>query len=81
MGITLAVKRSYRHFLPTPWKSPKKYVRQWYPVWFFYTVGLFTGMYIHVPDPMRVSYCFLAVMLVLGLAKWWARASAKPPEV
>jgi hypothetical protein len=81
MGMILAVKRSYRHFLPGPFLSPGKFVRRWHLPLFFYAVGLFTGMYVHPSEPERVTYYALATMGALLLLKWWSKASAKPPEV
>src|SRR5258707_1283383 len=78
MGVILAIKRSYRHLLPQPFLSPRKFARRWYAVAFFYTVGLFTGMYIHPADPSRITYAFIAVMVCLAVIKWWSGGSTNP---
>ncbi len=80
MGVTLAIKRSYRYFLPQPFLSPRRFIRQCFPSLSLYVVGLFTGMYGRPVDPMRITYSFLIAMVGLIAVKWWAGASAKPPE-
>ena len=80
MGVILAIRRSYRHFLPAAFWSPRKFIRRWYMSLVFYVVGLLTGISIHVDDPRRVTYVSIAAFAILLLLKWWSGISERQPE-
>ena len=72
--MILAVKRSYRYFIPSSLLTPRKFIRQHYTAIFFYFLGLMTGMYWYSQPGSfeRISTTTgvgLAILLVLG---WWA---------
>jgi hypothetical protein len=74
MGMILAVKRSYRYFIPSSLLTPRKLVRQLFTALFFYFIGLTTGMYWYANERdfdrvSKVSIVGLVLLLVLG---WWA---------
>jgi hypothetical protein len=71
MALLLAVKRSYRYFIPRSLLEPRKYVRQIYMPAVYYVVGITTGMYIYArpgegPHITQISLIVMVALLILG---------------
>jgi hypothetical protein len=77
MGLMLAIKRSYRYFLPRSLLEPRAWVRRRFEGLFLYFVGLFTGMFVYVGpgEGERVGQMFTVAMLVLIALKMWSGAT------
>jgi hypothetical protein len=76
MGVGLAMKRSYRYFIPSELRNPRKLIRQlWMPA-FCYIMGLSNGMFSHPVDQNRVTMWTIAALLFLSVMRFWAG----PPE-
>jgi hypothetical protein len=76
MGFVLAIKRSYRYFIPRSLQTPRKFVRDHYAVMFFYFLGLQSGMYWCAPPGSfeRISTITGVGLAILLVLKWWAGA-------
>jgi hypothetical protein len=74
MSFALAIKRSYRYFIPSELRNPRKLVRQiWLPA-FAYIMGLSSGMVTHssAVEINRVTSWTIAALLVLYVLRFWA---------
>jgi hypothetical protein len=78
MGLGLAIKRSYRYFIPPSLLAPRKLGRRLYEPMFMYLVGLVTGMYTYARpgEGNHITKLFAVALLVLLVFKWWSGASA-----
>jgi hypothetical protein len=74
MSLALAMKRSYRFFLPRSLLNPRRLARQLLPVAFFYVIVLSTGMYVGARgiDQQHVTEGTVLAMLVLIVLRLWA---------
>ena len=80
MGIALAIKRSYRHFLPAALFQPRMMVRRWYPLLSLYVIGLLTGMSWRPVSGQQLEIAFIATIVALIVLKWWSGGTATQPE-
>jgi hypothetical protein len=74
MSLVLAVKRSYRYFLPSSLFDLKRLVRRLYIPIFFYIVGWTTGAYrnAEIGSGERITKISIGVLAVLWILRWWA---------
>ena len=74
MGLRLAVKRSYRYFIPSDVLHPRKLIRELYVPVFAGVLGYQNGWYSGARggDPERLQYGVLAAYLVLLALGSWA---------
>jgi len=74
MNLVLALKRSYRYFLPSSLFDLKKLVRQVYVPTVFYLMGWTTAGYHYggVGSAERVTNISIFYGIVLIVVKWWA---------
>ena len=81
MGLILAVKRSYRYFIPKSLLTPRKFVRDHYGAIFFYFVGVMTGLYWYGGSEhfQHISTTTGVGLVVLLILRWWAGAG-KPAD-
>jgi hypothetical protein len=73
MGLCLAIKRSYRHLIPSTLLDPRKLVRQIYVPAFFYIIGLSTGMYSYArpgEGDHITRESIVAMVVLLLLVRW-----------
>jgi hypothetical protein len=79
MGLRLAVRRSYRYFIPAGLLDPRRTARRWAEPLFFYAIGLTTGMYIYAPATVsdRIGIFALVSTLALGALKGWSAAGRR----
>jgi hypothetical protein len=76
MGLGLAIRRSYRYFLPGALLTPRMTARRLYDPMCFYFIGLSTGIgwASDRGEENRKMLYFGAGALALLLLKWWAGA-------
>ena len=76
MSLSLAIKRSYRNFIPPSVRNPRQLVRDLWPSIFLYTIGLFTGLTFseNRGNIEKITGWTTATFVTLLIIKWWAYA-------
>ena len=74
MSLVLAIKRSYRYFLPSSLFDSKRLVRRLYIPVFFYLMGWTAAAYCYggTAYAERISKVCILFLAVLLIVKWWA---------
>ncbi len=78
MGLTLAVKRSYRYFIPAILLTPRELIRRSFASALFFVLGITTGMYWYAQPGSQsehVAKVSCVLLWVLTLLKWWAEGT------
>lgn len=73
MGLRLAVKRSFRYFMPTALLNPRRLVRGLYTPAFFFILGFEFGTPgANAARGEHFANPFVVAMLILAVVGWWA---------